>query len=62
MKKYLLTLITACAALGISAQEYLQLDSHWYGDTNIPVEQIDSITYGELSHADKLPAIMASPM
>ncbi len=59
MKKYLLTLITACAALGISAQEYLQLDSHWYGDTNIPVEQIDSITYGELSHADKLPAIMA---
>lgn len=59
MKKYLLTLITACAALGISAQEGLHVRSYW-SNYNIPLEEVDSITMGIMSNADKLPALMAS--
>lgn len=58
MKKYLLPIAFLCATLNVNAQEYLYIKSHWHG-ADIPVEMIDSITYGELSHADKLPAIMA---
>lgn len=60
MKKAVLSLFIACMAMVAQAQEYLYFDSHWYGDTVIPVTDIDSITYGELSHADKLPALIAS--
>jgi hypothetical protein len=60
MKKAVLSLFIACMAMGAQAQEYLYFDSHWYGDTVIPVTDIDSITYGELSHQDKLPALIAS--
>ena len=59
MKKYLLTLITACTALGISAQEGLHVRSYW-SNYNIPLEEVDSITMGIMSNADKLPALMAS--
>ena len=58
MRKYILSTIAFCTALFVNAQEYLHINSHWYGN-DIPVELIDSITYGELSHSDKLPAIMA---
>lgn len=58
MKKTLFTIALACTASVMSAQEYLNLKSHWYGQS-IPVEMIDSITYGEASNQDKLPAIMA---
>lgn len=58
MKKTLFTIALACTASVMSAQEYLHLKSHWY-EEYIPVEVIDSVTYGEASHADKLPAIMA---
>ena len=57
--KRLLSIIAALgAASALSAQEYLHINSHWYEDY-IPVEQIDSITYGEASGANLLPAIMA---
>lgn len=59
MKKYLLTLITACAALGISAQEYLHINSHWH-EQYIPVAYIDSITYGELDLSKRLPNVMVN--
>lgn len=58
MKKTLFTIALACTASVMSAQEYLNINSHWYGES-IPVELIDSITYGEASNQDKLPAIMA---
>lgn len=58
MKKYLFPIAFLCATLNVNAQEYLHIKSPWHG-THIPIELIDSITFGELSHADKLPAIMA---
>ena len=58
MKKHILSIMVFCTALYANAQEYLHINSHWY-ENDIPVELIDSITYGEPSHADKLPAIMA---
>ena len=58
MKKTLFTIALACTASVMSAQEYLNIKSHWYGES-IPVELIDSVTYGEASNQDKLPAIMA---
>ncbi len=58
MKKHILSIMVFCTALYANAQEYLHINSHWY-ENDIPVELIDSITYGELSHADKLPAIIA---
>lgn len=58
MKKHILSIMVFCTALYANAQEYLHINSHWY-ENDIPVELIDSITYGELSHSDKLPAIMA---
>ena len=60
MKKTILSLLIACMAMVSQAQEYLYFDSHWYRDTVISVSDIDSITYGELSHQDKLPALIAS--
>ena len=60
MKKAILSLLIACMAMVSQAQEYLYFDSHWYRDTVISVSDIDSITYGELSHQDKLPALIAS--
>jgi hypothetical protein len=48
-----------CATLSINAQEYLHINSHWY-EGYIPVELIDSITYGEPQHQQMLPAIMAT--
>lgn len=55
-------LVSIIAALGtvaaLNAQEYLHINSNWHGAI-IPVEEIDSITVGELNHTDKLPAIMA---
>ena len=59
MKKHLLTLIIACAALGVGAQEYLHINSHWY-EQYIPVVYIDSITYGELNLSKRLPNVMAN--
>ena len=58
MKKTLFTIALAGTVSVMSAQEYLNIKSHWYGQS-IPVEMIDSITYGEASNRDKLPAIMA---
>ena len=58
--KRLVSIIVALAAMtALSAQEYLHIDSRWHGAV-IPIEEIDSITYGELSHEDKLPALIAS--
>ncbi len=59
MKRVLSIIAALGAASALSAQEYLHINSHWYEDF-IPVEQIDSITYGEASHSHKLPAIMAA--
>lgn len=58
MKKLVSIILALGTMAALNAQEYLQINSHWHG-TVIPVEDIDSITYGELSHTDKLPAIMA---
>ncbi len=58
MKKHLLPIILFCATINISAQEYLHINSHWHGGY-IPLELIDSITYGEASNNRMLPAIMA---
>ena len=59
MKK-LVSIIVALGTIAVlNAQEYLHIDSHWHGAT-IPIAEIDSITYGELTHSDKLPALIAS--
>lgn len=58
MKKHILSIMLFCATLSINAQEYLHINSHWY-EGYIPVELIDSITYGEPQHQQMLPAIMA---
>ena len=59
MKRYILSVLFACAILNISAQEALHIRSHW-SNYDIPVEEIDSITIGTLSNSDKLPALMAN--
>ena len=58
MKKLVSIILALGTMTALNAQEYLQINSHWHGAI-IPVENIDSITIGELSHASKLPAIMA---
>ena len=58
MKKLVSIILALGTMAALNAQEYLQINSHWHGAI-IPVENIDSITVGELSHTDKLPAIMA---
>ena len=58
MKKLVSIILALGTMAALNAQEYLQINSHWHGSV-IPVEDIDSITVGELSHTDKLPAIMA---
>ena len=58
MKKLVSIILALGTMAALNAQEYLQINSHWHGSV-IPVENIDSITVGELSHTDKLPAIMA---
>ncbi|MBE6304157.1 MAG: hypothetical protein E7089_09555 [Bacteroidales bacterium] len=58
MKKIILPILLFCATLSINAQEYMRINSHWY-ENYIPVEDIDSISYGELSYQKMLPAIMA---
>ena len=58
MKKILFTLILPCALLSATAQEYIYIETFWEGDNAIPVEQIDSITFGE-SVSERLPELMA---
>ena len=58
MKKTILPILLFCATLSINAQEFLHINSHWY-EEYIPVEWIDSISYGELTNQNMLPAIMA---
>lgn len=57
MKKTILTLILPCMLLTAKAQEYLCIGDYWYGNSYIPVEQIESITFGELKEA-LLPELM----
>jgi len=57
MKKTILTLMLPCVALVASAQEYLHIGTYWDGETIVPVELIDSITFGEIS-VDLLPELM----
>lgn len=57
MKKTILTLMLPCVALVASAQEYLRIGTYWDGETIVPVELIDSITFGEIS-VDLLPELM----
>ena len=59
MKKLVLSTVIACAALSVSAQEYLHVNSHWYGQY-IPIAYIDSITYGDLDLSQRLPNVMAN--
>lgn len=49
MKKTILTLMLPCVALVASAQEYLRIGTYWDGEAIVPVELIDSITFGETS-------------
>lgn len=58
MKKTLLALMLPCALLSAKAQEYLHVTTYWDGYNIIPVEQIDSITFGETS-LELLPELMA---
>ena len=58
MKKIIIPILFFCAALSANAQEYMHIKSHWH-EGYIPVEEIDSISYGEMSHEQMLPAIMA---
>ena len=58
MKKILFTLILPCALLSAKAQEYIYIKTFWEGSGAIPVELIDSITFGE-SVAETLPELMA---
>ena len=58
MKKTLLALMLPCALLSAKAQEYLHVTTYWDGYGIIPVEQIDSITFGETS-LELLPELMA---
>ena len=58
MKKGLVSLAFVCAALGLTAQEYLHVDSYWYGQY-IPLQYVDNITIGEMSHENRLPNVMA---
>lgn len=60
MKKTILSLLIACMATAGHAQDHMHISSLWYGYNGIPISEIDSITYGELSHQDKLPALIAS--
>jgi len=57
MKKTILTLILPCVALVASAQEYLHIGTYWEEEAIVPVELIDSITFGEIS-VDLLPELM----
>lgn len=59
MKKTLLTLMLPCALLSVKAQEYLEIGTFWEGSSTIPVELIDSITFGESSATYLLPWLMA---
>lgn len=58
MRKVLLALIFSCSLLSTRAQEYLSVGTFWDGTDLIPVELIDSITFGEIS-GDLLPELMA---
>ena len=60
MKKAILSLLIVYIAMAGHAQEHMHISSLWYGYNAIPISEIDSITYGELSHQDKLPALIAS--
>lgn len=57
MKKTILTLLLPCMLLTIKAQEYLCLGNYWAGTAVIPVEQIESITFGDLKEP-LLPELM----
>ena len=62
MKKTIFSLLIACMVTAGHAQDHMHISSPWYGYNGIPISEIDSITYGELSHQDKLPALIASDL